>query len=77
MGYGQIGGGLMTKLADLPVGTGLLADAKKVLASREYQLHVQEAKQTGDTPMTPEEWIASKKADKDAEAAAFNEGKAK
>jgi len=38
------------------LGSGMAADAAKVLKSRAYQLHVQEAKALGQTPMTPEQF---------------------
>jgi hypothetical protein len=44
------------KLADLAMGTGTLERARKILTSRAYQLHVQEAKANGQTPMSPEQW---------------------
>ena len=46
------------KLADLAMGTGTLEKARKILTSRAYQIHVQEAKANGQTPLTPEQWAA-------------------
>ena len=50
------------KLAELAqptsLGSGALEKARKILASRAYQIHVQEAKAAGETPMSPEQWAA-------------------
>jgi hypothetical protein len=43
------------KPAAQPSG-GLLGNALQATQSRPYQLHVQEAKAMGETPMTPEEF---------------------
>ena len=55
--------GEATKVAasnDVNLGSGMAEAAKKALQSRDYQLHVQESKATGDKAMTPEEWAKSK-----------------
>ena len=39
------------------LGAGMAQDAAKVLQSRAYQLHVQEAKALGQTPLTPEQFM--------------------
>lgn len=41
-----------------PIGSGMARRAMEILTSRPYQLHVQEAKAMGMTPMTPEEFAA-------------------
>lgn len=51
----------MNKLAALfggkpPLGSGAAQRAAEILASRPYQLHVQEARAMGQEPMTPEQW---------------------
>ena len=38
------------------MGSGMAEQAKKILASRGYRLHVQEAMATGEKPMSPEEF---------------------
>lgn len=47
------------KLAAL-LGGGMAANAAKILASRAYQLHVQEAQANGEKPMTPEQFAAQR-----------------
>lgn len=42
-----------------PLGTGMAAQAAAILQSRPYQLHVQEAKALGQTPLTPEQFAAT------------------
>ena len=41
---------------EAPLGSGMAENARKVLKSIPYQKHLQEAKATGETPMTPEEF---------------------
>jgi len=43
-----------------PVGSGIAEQGRQTLASRAYQLHVQEARANGETPMTPEQFAARK-----------------
>lgn len=43
-----------------PIGTGMAEQGRQNLMSRAYQLHVQEAKANGETPMTPEQFAARK-----------------
>lgn len=38
------------------LGTGMAENARKALKSIPYQKHLAEAKATGETPMTPEEF---------------------
>jgi hypothetical protein len=38
------------------MGNGLARQASMVLASRPYQIHLQEAQALGQTPMTPQEF---------------------
>jgi hypothetical protein len=38
------------------LGSGLAGKAQNELADRGYKLHVEEAKATGETPLTYEEW---------------------
>jgi hypothetical protein len=38
------------------LGSGLAQNAKNALEDRGYQLHLQESKQTGETPLSYEEW---------------------
>jgi len=42
-----------------PLGNGMAAQAAAVLASRPYQIHVQEAQALGQTPLTPEQFAAT------------------
>lgn len=44
-----------------PIGSGMAAEAAKIIQSRPYKLHVEEAKAMGENPMTPEEWMAAQK----------------
>jgi hypothetical protein len=43
------------------LGTGMAGKAESALKTRAYQLHVQEAKASGEQPMTPEEFAKSGK----------------
>lgn len=43
--------------AAAPLGTGMAAEAAKILQSRPYQLHVQEAQAMGQQPLSPEEFM--------------------
>lgn len=43
------------------MGQGMLEQGKQNLMSRAYQMHVQEAKALGETPMTPEQFAASQR----------------
>jgi len=45
---------------DKPVGSGMAEQGRQALASRAYQLYVQEAKANGETPMTPQQFAARK-----------------
>lgn len=47
-------------VAEKPIGTGMAEQGRQTLASRAYQLHVQEARANGETPMTPEQFAARK-----------------
>tara|TARA_R110000868_G_scaffold199448_2_gene446088 strand:+ start:267 stop:428 length:162 start_codon:yes stop_codon:yes gene_type:complete len=47
------------KLAAL-LGGGMAGNAAKVMSSRAYQLHVQEAQALGEKPLTPEQFAAQK-----------------
>ena len=43
------------------MGSGMLEQGKNTLMGRAYQLHVQEARALGQTPMTPEQFAASQR----------------
>lgn len=43
------------------MGQGMLEQGKSNLMGRAYQLHVQEARVLGQTPMTPEQFAASQR----------------
>jgi len=46
-------------LPAIPLGSGMAAQAADILQSRPYQLHVQEARALGQTPLTPEQFAAT------------------
>lgn len=51
---------LLASLGSKPVGTGMAEQARQDLLGRAYRLHVEEAKSLGQTPMTPEQFAASR-----------------
>lgn len=42
------------------LGSGLAGNAQNALSDRGYKLHIEEAKATGETPLTYEEWKKKK-----------------
>jgi hypothetical protein len=43
------------------LGPGMAQQAAAILQSRPYQLHVQEARALGQTPLTPEQFMATQR----------------
>lgn len=57
---------MLNKLASLlggqrpqqaPMGQGMADQARQIIMSRPYQLHVQEARANGQEPLTPEQFM--------------------
>lgn len=51
---------LTALLTSKPLGSGMAEQARQDLLGRAYQLHVQEARALGQTPMTPEQFAAAR-----------------
>lgn len=51
-------GGQQQRPTSANLGTGMAAQAAKILQSRPYQLHVQEMRAMGLEPLTPEQFMA-------------------